>query len=75
MSTPIIAAKKDIVFYFGVQFSQMWGRMPVLGLRSTHYPLIQQNIMQKVIWKENRQPTGVKMVNGIVSADNFSHFQ
>ena len=30
--------------------------------------------MQKVDFKENRQPTGVKMVNGIVSADNFYIF-
>ena len=30
--------------------------------------------MQKVDLKENRQPTGVKMVNGIVSANNFYIF-
>ena len=30
--------------------------------------------MQKVDLKENRQPTGVKMMNGIVSADNFHIF-
>ena len=30
--------------------------------------------MQKVDLKENRQPTGVKMVNGIVLADNFHIF-
>ena len=30
--------------------------------------------MQKSDLKENRQPTGVKMVNGIVSADNFHIF-
>ena len=30
--------------------------------------------MKKVDLKENRKPTGVKMVNGIVSADNFHIF-
>ena len=30
--------------------------------------------MQKVNLKENRQPTGVKMMNGIFSADNFHIF-
>ena len=30
--------------------------------------------MQKVDLKENRRPTGVKMVNGIVLADNFYIF-
>ena len=50
----------------------MWGRMSVLGLRSTHYPLIAQDIIQKVDLKENRQPTSVKIVSGIVSADIFT---
>ena len=30
--------------------------------------------MQKVDLKDNRQPTGVKMVTGIVSANNFHIF-
>ena len=42
--------------------------------QNTHYPLISQDIMQKVDLKENRQPAGVKMANGIVSADNFYIF-
>ena len=45
-----------------------------LDLRSTHYPLIKQDIMQKVDLKKKRQPTGFKMVNGIVSANHFHIF-
>ena len=30
--------------------------------------------MQKVNFNENRQPKGVKMMNGIVSANNFHIF-
>ena len=52
----------------------MWERMSVLGLRRTQYPLIKQDTMQKVDLKENRHPTGVKMMNGIVSADIFHIF-
>ena len=33
-----------------------------------------QDIIQKVDLEENRQPTSVKMVSGIVSVDNFYIF-